>query len=182
MTNASALRLAFFGFVALGAMAAGSAARGANSTGTARVVTISPLGIARTADMDFGYIIPSATAGTVTVNAQTAARTSTGGVTLSGGPVSTANFLGAANAGSVVTLSLTPSPNLTLSRIGGGATMIINQIRVSKDGAAPTPLGPNATIASNGAIFLRFGGRLNVGANQMEGVYAATLTLTMNYQ
>ncbi len=182
MTNLPSLRLALKGLAAFGLVAAGGPVLAANGTGTTKVVTISPLNIAKTADLDFGYIIPATTASTVTVDAQTGVRASAGGAVLAGGPVSTGDFIVAANAGRVVTISLSPAPNITLNRVGGGATMTINQVRVSRDGGAPAPFGPNVTIGASGALLLKVGGRLNVNANQLEGVYTAAIALTVDYQ
>jgi Domain of unknown function (DUF4402) len=179
MTKLSAFHLTLAGFAVSLSM---SQAHAGTGTGTVKVTTIGPLNLAKTADLDFGYIIPSAAAGTVVLDAQTAARSSTGGVVLAGGPVSTGNFVIAANAGRVVSIVLNPAPSITLNRVGGGATMTINQVRVSRDGGAPAPFGPNATIGTSGALFLKIGGRLNINANQLEGVYTSTFSVTVDYQ
>ncbi len=154
----------------------------AGGNGTVGAKTISAIAIAQTADLDFGIIIPTSLPGTVTVDAQTSGRTSSGGAIIAGGTVSAAKFLGAATAGTVVTFSINPTPAITLNRVGGGATMTINQLRLSKDGGAQSPFGPNHTMGLTGAVFLGIGGRLNVGPNQTEGVYTASFTVTMDYQ
>ncbi len=181
MTNASAFRLAFFGFAALAALVLHSAAHAANASGNGTAKTISPLSIARTADLDFGILIPTATGGTVAIDAQTSARTASG-VIPAGGSVSAGQFIGAATPAAVVTFTLAPSPSMTLNRIGGGASMTVNQLRLSRDGGTSQPFGPNHTMNASGAVLLGVGGRLNVGPNQMEGVYEAIFTLTMDYQ
>ena len=182
MGTVPVFRLDSLALAALLSLAWTHGASAAGSPGSATAKTLSAIGIARTADLDFGIVIPSAAAGTVSINAQTGTRTSAGGVTPVGGTVSTGNFIGAATAGRVVTLALTPSPSIVLNRVGGGASMTVNQLRVSVDGAAPQPFGPNHTIGPSGAILFQVGGRLNIGANQLEGSYEATFSLTMDYQ
>lgn len=181
MTNGSAFRLAFTGIAAFAALALhGGAQAGAGSSG-AKTTTISAINIANTADLDFGTMLPSLAGGTVTLDAQTGLRISAG-VVLAGGTVSTGKFIGAATPGRVVTITASPSPSITLNRVGGGATMTINQVRMSVDGGTPQPFGPNITVGPSGAILFSVGGRLNVGANQQEGVYLASFSVTMDYQ
>lgn len=151
----------------------------ATQTNTAKVVTIKALNIINTAPLDFGAIIPAAAAGTVSINAQTGARTQTV-VTPVGAPFSRARFVAAGTPFRVVTLSLSPSPTITISN--GASTMTINQLRVSANGGPPQPFGPNHTLDAIGVINFDIGGRLNVGANQAIGTYTGTFTLTMNYQ
>jgi hypothetical protein len=158
-------------------VSAGSQA--AAQTGTVGVVTIKPTNILNVDPLDFGLIIPGVAAGTVTLNAQTGARTGTV-VTLAGATFSRARFVGAGTPLRVVTLTLSPSPTITISN--GVNSMTINQLRVSANGGGPQPFGPNHTLNAIGVIDFRIGGRLNVGANQASGLYTSTFTLTMDYQ
>ncbi len=132
----------------------------ASQPGTATALTIRPLGIVNTDDLDFGIMAPSAAAGTVTVNAQTGARTAGGGAILAGGAPGAAQFTIAGTPLRVVTFSLNPNNNLVLARIGGGASMTVNQFRVSYDGLLPVPIGPN----------------------QLEGTYEGIFAVTVDYQ
>lgn len=161
------------------ALCAAIAANAASQSNAVRVVSIKPLNILKIADLDFGSIIPAATAGTVTMNAQTGVRTGTV-VTLAGGAFSRANFVAAGTPLRVVTLALSPSPAITISN--GAATMTVNQLRVSANGGTPQPFGPNHALNAIGVITFNIGGRLNVGANQAPGLYTGTFTLTMDYQ
>lgn len=154
-------------------------AQAATQSGTTRVIALKPTTLINVDPLDFGSIIPGASAGTVTLNAQTGARTGTV-VTLSGGTFSRARFVAAGAPSAVVTLAINPSPTIILS--SGVNTMTINQLRVSANGAGPQPFGPNHTLNSIGVIDFRIGGRLNVGANQASGLYTAIFTLTMDYQ
>lgn len=154
----------------------------AGTPGTANALTIRPLGIVKTDDLDFGIMAPSPTAGTVTINAQTGARTAAGGAILAGGTPAAAQFTIAATPARIVSFSLNPNNNLVLNRIGGGASMTVNQFRVSYDGSSPSPIGPNRTVPPSGLMILRLGGRLNILASQMEGSYQGTFSVTVDYQ
>ncbi len=162
-------------------LAGEGAALAASGTGTARTTTLSALGIVNQAPLDFGNIIPNA-GGTVTVNAQTGAATRVGVVAAGGGTISAARFVVAATPGRTVTFNLTPNNNLVLNRIGGGASMTVQQFRVSFDGGSPSPIGPNRTVPANGALTVQIGGRLTVGAAQPEGVYEGNFVLNVEYQ
>jgi Domain of unknown function (DUF4402) len=151
----------------------------ATQSGALRVIALKPTNILYVDPLDFGLIIPAAAAGTVTLNAQTGARTGTV-VTLAGATFSRARFVAAGTPLRVVTLAVNPSPTITISN--GASTMTINQLRVSANGAGPQPFGPNHTLDATGVIDFRIGGRLNVGANQASGLYTGTFTLTMDYQ
>lgn len=164
------------------AMLLAGAAEAASVPGTANVVAIRPLGIVKTQDLDFGTMAPSASAGTVSVNAQTGARTAAGGAILSGGTPAAAEFTIAAAPLRIVSFTLNPNNTLILTRSGGGASMTVNQFRASYNGLLPVPLGPNQLVPLNGLLFLRLGGRLNLAANQMEGAYEGNFTVTVDYQ
>ncbi len=153
-----------------------------NGNGTIKVDLATGIRLTKNADLDFGVITPGTAGGTVTINAQSGTVTSAGGVIAVGGTTSRAEFTAIGSQGRVVTMSMTPSPSITLNRVGGGASMTVNQLRASINGANPGPLAPNFTLPSNGTIIIRIGGRLNVGANQMEGRYTANLTFTVDYQ
>jgi Domain of unknown function (DUF4402) len=180
MTNASAFRLAFFGFAALAALAlhdvAHAASAGANSRGQVR----RPVSLINSSDLNFGNVIRGTTAGTVTINARTGARTRTGGTVLQGTGWTRAVFAGTGSAGRVVTLSV-GAPTITLTRSGGG-TMTINTLRISIGTANPQTLPRNTTLPASGAQTFGIGGRLNVAANQLDGDYTGIFTLTMDYQ
>ncbi len=141
----------------------------------------SGLSISNVAALDFGTLVPS-TGGTASVNAQTGVRTTAGAVVAAGGTVSRALFTFVGTPGRVVTLGLSPSPTITITRVGGTETMTINQVRVSANGGTPQPVGPNHTLPPTGIFLLGVGGRLNVNANQVGGDYAGTFTVTINYQ
>jgi Domain of unknown function (DUF4402) len=155
---------------------AAPAAAGSQS-GSAKTAVLGPVAMLNTAPLDFGGLIPNG-GGQVFINAQTAARTATG-VILSGGNPRNARFIATGTANQVVTLTLSPSPIVITN---GAASMSINQIRVSVNGGGPQPLGPNHNLGPLGVINFAIGGRLIVAANQAEGQYTGTFSLTMDYQ
>jgi Domain of unknown function (DUF4402) len=181
MTSASVFRLALCGFAALAALAVHEGARAANAVGTVGGVVLGPNSIVKIEDLDFGSLIASPVAGTATIDAQTGARTLAGGVTDAGGAFRRAEFEASGSPNRVISLSISPTPSIAITN-DTGQTMTINQIRVSVNGGTPQPLGPNHTIGSNGIISFDIGGRLNIAANQAEGTYSGTFTLTSNYQ
>jgi hypothetical protein len=147
-------------------------ALGATASASSEGVIVAPNTLIKTDDLMFGSIMPSATAGTVTIAAATGARTSTGGATPVGAGYQRAEFVGMAPIGIFTNVTL-PSGTTTLNRVGGGASM-------------------NATLAVEGGTGIRWfpgtgvqtfrvGGTLNVGANQTAGQYLGTFTLQVDY-
>jgi Domain of unknown function (DUF4402) len=158
------------------------AAYGRTTAGSAKVVVVSRLSFLNVDDLEFGSILPSATAGTVTVS-PTGARTKTGGVTLVGGLVQPARFAGRGTLNQTVLVSLNSSPS-TLTRIGGTETMRLDTIVIGSTPTAVLTVRPQSfRITSPTGIFnFPIGGTLSVNANQVPGDYAGTFALTLNYQ
>lgn len=130
-----------------------------------------PQVIVKTADLRFGTILRSNTAGTVTINASTDARTQTGGVTLVNNDGGAARFTVNGRPSLLVLIGLGPAPVLT--RQGGGGSM---------NSSALTLNGSTLRILNlSGTMDLRVGGRLTVGANQAPGRYSGTFTITVTY-
>ncbi len=174
-------RLSLFGLVTLASLAAANVAQAASAPATSRAKVNRPITLTNSRDLNFGTIIRGATAGTVTLNARTGARTSTGGVVLAGTGFTTAAFAGSGTAARIVTVSL-GATSITLTNSSGPGTMTVNTFRISTNGAAVQTLPRNYTIPASRAMTYAIGGRLNVAANQADGDYSGTLALTMNYQ
>jgi Domain of unknown function (DUF4402) len=149
----------------------------------AQAVIVTPLSFFKVDDLIFGRILPSATAGTVTVD-PTGVRTKTGGVTLfNGGGEQPSRFAGRGAPGQIVAISLTSTPNV-LTRVGGTQTMALSTFVI---GSTPTVVltGTNQFFQINntsGIFNFPVGATLAVGANQMAGNYAGTFVVTLNYQ
>ena len=144
-----------------------------SATGTATVVT--PLSLVNTAPLSFGALGAGATAGTVTVSTG-GVRTTAGGVTPLNGTVSAAGFTGMTGTTGIPFLIVISNPpaSITLTRVGGGATMTVNTMQVS--GGSGLRL-----VATNSLFSFTVGGTLHVGANQAKGTYNGTFNMTVNY-
>jgi len=144
------------------------------ATATASSTIVTPIGITKTVEMNFGNVaINSTTAGTV-VLAPDGTRTSTGGVTLpvTTGTVTAAEFTvtGANNYTFSITL---PSTDLLISN--GVNSMTVNDFK-----STPTPTG---ILSATGSATVKVGATLNVSAGQAAGTYtsATPFAVTVNY-
>ena len=144
------------------------------ATATASSTIVTPIGITKTVDRNFGNVaINSTTAGTV-VLAPAGTRTSTGGVTLpaTAGTVAAAEFnvTGANNYTFSITL---PS---TSHEIKSGS----NTMSVTGFTSTPTPTG---TLSATGSATVKVGATLNVSAGQAAGTYTSVtpFEVTVNY-
>ena len=137
-----------------------------------RALILIPLTITKVQDIHFGTIIPSTTtAGVVTINAVSGARTATGGITLvTADDGQRAQFAGAGSAGQKVFIDVTPPAEL-VSPAGDK----IPVISLNLDGPALR------TIGTNQSFFVGVGGSIFVDINKAEGLYSATYNLTAEY-
>lgn len=158
--------------LALAAACTAAPAVAQNATGTVSATTLRPLSLVKLADLEFGSLIPSGTAGRAIVNANTGVRTVSGGVTGVTGPTPQAARFVASGAFGVVALITLPS-NFTLTRSGGTETMSVTNI--TTNGGLGRPL------LGSGTIEIRIGARLNVRANQAPGTYTGSFALTVVY-
>ncbi len=181
------LSILFRLFLASLACFAGTAVCAQTTTGTVRVAINSSATLAKTGDLHFGSITPTAALGTVTVT-PAGVRTSTGGVILAGGTPTAASFSGQGTRNQQIRVTF-DILGTTLNRTGGGATMTANNfvaLGLLANGLAP--LGSPGTgqrfriAATNGAFTFTVGGRLNVAANQAPGAYAGNFTVTVDFQ
>jgi hypothetical protein len=162
-------------------LAVGGSAQAASGSSASRSQIRKPISLTNSSDLNFGTIVRGTTAGTVTINAQTAARTSTGGVTVVGATGFTrANFAGSGSATRIVTLSLNAA-TITLTN-GTGGSMTVNTFRISGNGSAAQTFPRTYTLPASGLLSIGVGARLNVTANQADGNYSGTFVLNMNYQ
>jgi hypothetical protein len=150
----------------------------ADMPGTANAAVVRPNTLIKTDDLDFGTLISGATGGTVTINPVTNARTTSGGVAPVGPAAQRAVFQG---TGGILLITVSGSTSVTLNRAGGGAApMTASLVRAaSTSGGGIALLG--GTLLPNGVQSYYIGGTLTVPANQPEGDYSGTFTLTVNY-
>lgn len=156
------------------------AAQAGTYVGEAQVALVTPLSFIQYENLDFGRVISSNVAGTVTIS-PTNIRTSTGGVVLVGSDYQVARFAGMGTQNQRVRIRITPA---TITLTGPGPSMTVDSFTI---GPAPTlqQIGgsPNYRIQpADGIFWFTVGGRLNVGANQPSGAYSGTFTATLDYQ
>lgn len=147
----------------------------ASATAEARGLVLLPLTLTRVDDLDFGTVIASNVAGSVTINEDTGARSIGGGVVgVPTAPGQRGLFAGAGTANQQVDLTLTPpAGNMLVS----GASFLTVSSMVLDNGNATT-----RTIDATGAFEVGVGGTFAIAANQPNGLYAADFSLTAEYQ
>jgi hypothetical protein len=158
-----------------------TAAQAATASGSGKATIVRPLTLVKTADLNFGAIIPAPTAGTVTIDSATGAISSAGAVTRAGGSPSRATFITITDGIGFIQVRIATTA-LTLTRPGGGsmtATLVLNNLPGLQFGSTPTQ--KTAFVGDNAVVTIGVGGTLNVGANQPKGVYTATFNVTADY-
>ena len=156
---------------AMAATAVASPAAAASSdSADARALLLLPLTLTKVDDLDFGTIVSSPVAGTVTMNAASGLRTRAGGVTLVGSaPGQRALFAWAGTPSQQVDFDI--SYPATLDDGSGNSVQI-----------ALLYLQSSSVIAdSAGVVQVGVGGSLLISANQAEGTYTNTFSVTANY-
>ena len=139
----------------------------------AETVVLRPLTLINRDGLDFGTLLPAATAGTATVNPFTGAvTTTTGGVSTVQSGSSAARFVGAGSRRAPVIIRLPRNP-ITLTRSGGTETMAVSNWTL--DGQRTRHIGANE------AFEFKVGAELAVGANQAEGTYVGSFEVTVQY-
>ncbi len=128
---------------------------------------LAPISISSSGDMDFGDMITTGTAGTVTVT-PAGVRTCSPEVDCFGGFPSAAAFDVTGEGASTYSITLPSSATLT----SGGDTMTIDTFNHDA-GGTPT--------LSGGSDTFNVGATLNVGATQAGGTYSGTFSVTVNY-
>ena len=142
------------------------------ATATASSTIVTPIGITKTVDMNFGNVaVNSTTAGTVVLTPE-GTREKTGGVTLPAtkGTVTAAQFNVTGADG--YTFAITLPTDITISN-GAGGSMIVNNFISTPDGTG--------TISGDTPI--KVGATLNVAAGQVAGTYTSVtpFEVTVNY-
>lgn len=164
------------------------------ATGTAQAVIVERLTLVKVADMDFGMILPSALAGTVTVNPVTDACSATGGVTSVGNACRAAVFAGRGANGLRARVTLSNITQLT----GPGMAMTMDTFVIGANSSITFTGNTNSqgngggllngngnqrySINDPSGIFtLNLGATLHVNPNQTPGVYTGTFSVTVQY-
>lgn len=148
----------------------------------AQAVILRRLSFIKVQDLDFGHIVPAATAGTV-VLAPDGTRTTTGAVRAVGGNAKPAIFAGYGDFLGNVTIRMNANTT-TLTRVGGTQTMTMDTFII---GSTPqqqltTTIKTFYIGSSSGMFTFPVGATLRVNANQAPGTYTGTFSITLNYQ
>ena len=137
----------------------------------ARASLLKPLTLTKLSDMDFGNLGITAN-GTAVINPVTDTMTTTGGVLRLGGTPRAATFRGVAQGGAVVIIRV-PNGGINLTRVGGTETILLNNFTL--DGQS------KRSMAQAGIFDFKIGATLRPTAGQVEGVYAGTFEVTIQY-
>lgn len=158
--------------IAFGAAPAAAAPVAATTDAFGKALILVPLTLTKVQDLDFGTVVTSSTAGTVTIDPATGARTSAGGVTeVTSDPGQRAVFAGAGSASQQVDINL-PSPSISLSD-GNGNTI---------PGTLALEFTTTTIDPVTRAFYVGVGGTLDIAADQPDGDYNALFDITANYQ
>lgn len=130
---------------------------------------LAPIALNHTQDLDLGTVIPGPTAGSLTLNAATGAESVTGGV------------LYAPSTGQVAQFSATGAPSHAFTITFGASSITLTGASGSMPFSLTSNLGGSSTFSAGGVATLNVGGTLSVGANQPEGDYIGTFTVTVAY-
>jgi hypothetical protein len=143
---------------------------------TAKGTVLLPLTLSETQKLDFGTVIADTTsAGDVLIDAVTGARTVASPVVgVPTNPGQNGIFQGAGSPGTVVDLSMTAPAVLT----SGSNTLVVNDMSFDNAGALTT----SRTIDLTGAFSVGVGGDFAIAANQPNGLYTGTYSVTASYQ
>lgn len=142
-------------------------------------IVLRPLSFFKVNDLNFGDIIPSNVAGTVTLEPD-GSRSRTGGVTLAGNGGEPARFAGLGSLNREVNISLGSN---TIWLNGPGVRMRARTFEIGSTPTAVLSTSPTRFRITSplGNYNFPVGATLEVGANQAPGDYSGTFTITLNY-
>ena len=172
-------KLFFAALAATTAFASPAFAQVATDTATAeaRGLVLQPLTLTKVDDLDFGTILASTVAGSVSIDEDSGNRSVTGGITpVASNPGQRALFVGAGTSGQQVDLTLTPPPgNVLVSTSNPADTIAISSLLLDSGNVT------TRTIATDGTFQVGVGGSFAIGAGQPNGLYTADFDLTADY-
>jgi spore coat protein U-like protein len=145
----------------------------------AEAIVLRPLSFFKVNDLDFGDIVPSASAGTVRIHPD-GSRSRTGGVTLAGDGGEPARFAGLGGFNRQVNISL-GSNSIWIT--GPGTRMRVRNFEIGSTPTAILSTRPTRFRITSplGNYNFPVGATLEVGANQAPGEYSGTFSITLNY-
>ena len=161
-----------------------NAAERAVASGAADAVVVAPLSLVANQALNFGRIAAGTAAGTVLLNPNTLACTTTGPI-FRAGVCQPAEFTGMGTRKLIVRIQMPTS--VTLTRAGGTQTMAVTGLSLDTTPDL-TFFGRNGANTSyqiappSGIFTFRIGGTLNIAANQQSGIYNGSFAVTVHYQ
>jgi len=151
-------------------MTAAPASAANTATGHGKVLLLLPLTLTKVDDLEFGTVVSSPVAGTVTINAKTGVRTSAGGVTLVPSDIGQRGlFVWAATPGQPVDFDISYPSTLD---DGAGHSVQVAVLFLQNSSTITNASG----VAQTGV-----GGSILIAANQAAGTYTNTFDVTANY-
>lgn len=142
-----------------------------NSDAEARI--LEQLTLTQISVLDFGTIIPSNTAGQINIRRNNGVCVAQGGVTLVGTDCQRGEFLITGPSRQRVRITLDSAP-ITLNHQSGFVTMTMDRVRINGN--------RNKRLDFSGQRTFFVSGRLQVRANQPEGIYNGTFNVTVDYR
>jgi Mat/Ecp fimbriae major subunit len=142
-----------------------TSAHAATASATAKAKILRQVTVTNTTDLQFGTIVSSPTASTVVIST-TGNRICGAGLVCSS-TASAAGFNVTGTSGQIVSVSVPASVNLTSGTFSMRADLSTS--------------ATSLTLANNAGTF-SVGGTLNVAANQEDGDYLGTFSVTADYQ
>lgn len=167
-------KLALAALAATTAFASPAMAQTVSEPATARGTVLQPLTLTEDSDLDFGTVLSTNAAGSVTINADSGVRSVAGGVTgVAINPGHRAVFTGYGTPATTVNLSLS-YPAFLVS--GANVVQVDPVVGMFFDTG-----GASRTINAGGTFQVGVGGQFNIAANQPNGIYTGTFTVTAQY-
>lgn len=170
------LKLAMASAFVLGSVAMSGQALAATAQATTAATVITPIGITKAVDIEFGSFAPGA-GGTVTVSTS-GARTGSGVVLSAVTATPAAAKFDVTGTGSA-TYAISYS-NTVLTHTNTVDTMALALVSDLTAGNATTGTAATGTLTA-GAQSIYVGGVLTVGAAQVAGAYSGTVDVTVEY-
>lgn len=148
----------------------------ASASGEAKGVVLQPLTLTKEDDLDFGTVISTATAGTVSISADDGSRLVTAGVLeVPSYPGGRGVFTGNASVGREVNLTLN-APAFLVSTTNPLDLIAVNEMVLDDSNSLVR------TVGTSGVFQVGVGGEFAIEANQPNGFYTAQFDLTADYQ
>lgn len=171
MKSVARLLSAVAGLLLFAATPAQAAPVAPDKDATATVSIYLPATYRKLQDLNFAYLSVT-TAGTATIDPNTDAMTTTGGVLHLARTPYAALFEAVSPIKTVVIIRLPKNP-ITVTRIGGTETMTVSDWTLSGN--------PRRAVAAQEPFTFSVGGTLYVNANQVEGAYVGTFAVDIQY-